>query len=273
MNISRKLLISVFSVVVVGCSNGNYHTVREGDTLYSIAVKNKVSITEIMALNDLKSPHINAGTKLLLKGEALKTKIQSKYHIVKPGETLYRLSVFYSTPVEKLRKYNNLPDNTIYAGQKIYLDSDLSDDDFQYSDSLGKNWDISPTLKSFKWPIKGKEITSNFGTRIHPVTGQTTTHEGVDLRSETNTPVYAPYSGTVTYSGWMSGYGKMVIIKHENEYESRYAHLNRWLVKEGDEVSKGQIIGKTGNTGLSTGPHLHYEIRKNGKPVDPTITM
>jgi murein DD-endopeptidase MepM/ murein hydrolase activator NlpD len=273
MNISKKLLISAFYVVIMGCSSGKYHTVKNGDTLYSIAVKNKVSVTEIMALNNLDTPRITTGTKLLLKGDSENTKSKPRYHIVKPGETLYRLSVWYSTPVEYLREYNNLPDNTIYAGQKIYLDSDFSDYEIQYSRSDDNDSDISPTLKSFKWPIKGKEITSEFGTRVHPITGRETTHDGVDLRASMNTPVYAPYSGTVTYTGWMSGYGKVVVIMHDNGYESRYAHLNRWLVKEGEEVSKGQIIAKTGNTGLSTGPHLHYEIRKNDKPVDPTITM
>ncbi|WP_320046486.1 M23 family metallopeptidase [uncultured Ilyobacter sp.] len=273
MNIFKKLLISAFSIVIIGCSSGEYHKVKKGDTLYSIAVKNKVSVTEIMALNNLNTPHINAGTKLLLKGETESSNSRPSYHIIKQEETLYRLSVWYDISVEQLRKYNNLPNNTIYVGQKIYLNSKYSKDNIQTSRSVGKNLYISPTLKSFKWPIKTKEITSNFGTRIHPITGRKTTHDGVDLRSKMNTPVYAPYSGTITYSGWMRGYGKVVIINHGNGYESRYAHLNRWLVKKGQKISKGQIIAKTGNTGLSTGPHLHYEIRKNNKPIDPTNTM
>ncbi|WP_319370710.1 M23 family metallopeptidase [uncultured Ilyobacter sp.] len=273
MNISRKLLISAFSVVIMGCSSGKYHIVKTGDTLYSIAVKNKVSVTEIMALNNLNTPHINAGTRLLLKGEAESSEIKARYHIVKPGETLYRLSVWYNTPVKYLRQYNNLSDNTIYVGQKIYLDSDILEDDIQTFKVVSRDFDISPTLKSFKWPLKSKEITSDFGVRVHPITGKETTHEGVDLRAKMNTPVYAPYSGIVTYAGWMSGYGKVVVIDHGNGYQSRYAHLNRWMVKDRQEISKGEIIGKTGNTGLSTGPHLHYEIRKNDKPIDPTITM
>ncbi|ADO82717.1 M23 family metallopeptidase [Ilyobacter polytropus] len=273
MNISKKLLISVFSVVLMGCSSGKYHKVKKGDTLYSIAVKNKVSVTDIMVLNNLNTPHINTGTKLLLKGEAKNSKAKPNYHIIKPGETLYRLSVWYDISVERLRQYNNLPDNTIYVGQKIYLNSKYSKNNTQIYKSASKSSYISPTLKSFRWPIKTKEITSKFGSRIHPITGRKTTHDGVDLKSKMNTPVYAPYSGTVTYSGWMRGYGKVVIINHGNGYETRYAHLNRWLVKKGQKISKGQVIAKTGNTGLSTGPHLHYEIRKNSKPVDPTITI
>jgi murein DD-endopeptidase MepM/ murein hydrolase activator NlpD len=273
MNIYKKLLISAFSVIIMGCSGGKYHKVKKGDTLYSIAVKNKVSVTDIMSLNNLNTPHINTGTKLLIKGEAENPKVRPSYHVIKPGETLYRLSVWYDVSVEELRTYNNLSDNRIYVGQKIYLNSKYSKEKDHHSNSSTKNLFISPTLKSFKWPIKTKEITSKFGTRIHPITGRKTSHEGVDLKSKMNTPVYAPYSGVVTYSGWMRGYGKIVIISHGNGYESRYAHLNRWLVKKGQKVSKGQIIAKTGNTGLSTGPHLHYEIRKNNKPVDPTITM
>ncbi len=269
----KKLYICIFSIIIMGCSTSKYHKVREGDTLYSIAVKNNVSITEIMAMNNLTTSHIDPGTKLLLKGEIPELKKKPKYHVVKSGETLYRLSVWYNVPVEYLRQYNNLSDNTIYTGQKIYLYPKSGDKKTVSFGAENKNNDISPTLKSFKWPIKSKTITSPFGTRIHPVTGRKTNHDGVDLKSEMNTPVYAPCSGTVIYSGWMRGYGKTVIIEHGGGYNTRYGHLNRWLVKKGQKISKGQLIGKTGNTGLSTGPHLHYEIRKNNKPIDPTITM
>jgi murein DD-endopeptidase MepM/ murein hydrolase activator NlpD len=84
-----------------------------------------------------------------------------------------------------------------------------------------------------------------------------------------NTPVYSSYYGKVTYAGWMRGYGKIIIIKHPRGYFTRYAHLNKIFVKKGENISEGKLIGKSGSTGISTGPHLHYEIRCNEKPLDP----
>lgn len=273
MKSSKKLFIYIFSLIIIGCSNNKYYKVKKDDTLYSIAVKNKLSVTELMELNNIHSPLIKTGDKMLIKGEPSKSKKNPKYHVVKSGETLYRLSVWYGVSVPYLKKYNNLKNNRICVGQKIYLYPGMMDKKVILPEKKTAIVTFSPVLRSFRWPIKNKTITSPFGVRIHPVTGKKIDHDGVDLRAKVNTPVYAPYSGIVTYAGWMRGYGKIIIIDHGKGYITKYAHLNSWLVKKGKKISKGQIIAKTGNTGLSTGPHLHYEIRVNNKPIDPTITM
>lgn len=118
------------------------------------------------------------------------------------------------------------------------------------------------------WPVKGW-ITSGFGKRASPLTGEPGRHMGVDIANETNTPVRVTADGIVTYSGWQAGYGRVVVVEHGYGYSTRYGHCARIDVKVGDEVKRGQILGYMGSTGRSTGSHVHYEVRIHGMPVDP----
>jgi len=123
-----------------------------------------------------------------------------------------------------------------------------------------------PSIK----PVVGK-ITAGYGYRKNPFSGRGSEfHKGVDFAAKRGTPVMATADGTVTYSGWKSGYGNMVIISHGYGFITVYAHNSQLLVKIGDKVKRGQIISKVGSTGRSTAPHLHYEIKLNGKNVDPS---
>lgn len=118
-------------------------------------------------------------------------------------------------------------------------------------------------------PASGK-ISSPFGMRNHPIKKVNKEHDGVDISSSSGDPILASAAGTVEYSGYSKGYGYNVIINHGNGYRTLYAHASRLLVKSGDNIDKGQKIALVGSTGLSTGPHLHFEIRINNIPVDPT---
>jgi len=118
------------------------------------------------------------------------------------------------------------------------------------------------------WPVKGW-ITSGFGKRASPLTGEPGRHMGVDIANEVNTPIRATADGIVTYAGWEAGYGRMVAIEHGYGFSTRYGHCSRVDVKVGDEIKRGQIIGYVGSTGRSTGSHVHYEVRIHGMPVDP----
>ncbi len=112
-------------------------------------------------------------------------------------------------------------------------------------------------------------VTSRFGFRTHPIFGTRRLHAGTDFRGATGTPVLAAAGGTVVYAGPRGGYGNAVIIDHGGALATLYAHQSRLSVATGDRVETGQAVGAVGSTGFSTGPHLHFEVRVNGTPVDP----
>ncbi len=113
------------------------------------------------------------------------------------------------------------------------------------------------------------QICSPFGVRFHPIYRRYIKHDGVDLAVEYGNKVKAGADGVVQFAGWQAGYGLLIIINHEYGYETRYGHNSKLLVYPGQAVKKGQVICISGNTGESTGPHVHYEVRFNGKPIDP----
>lgn len=118
------------------------------------------------------------------------------------------------------------------------------------------------------WPVSG-EITSPYGYRTHPIWGTTIYHSGIDIGVDEGTPVHAADGGTVAWSGWMGGYGYAVVIDHGNGMSILYGHNSELAVSEGQDVGKGQVIAYAGSTGNSTGPHVHFEVRISGDPVDP----
>jgi murein DD-endopeptidase MepM/ murein hydrolase activator NlpD len=125
---------------------------------------------------------------------------------------------------------------------------------------------------TFAWPVSGT-ITSPFGWRSNPFGGSPEFHQGLDIAAPTGTTVTATASGTVLLAQWYGGYGNYILIDHGGGYSSGYGHLSAIYVSVGQKVQKGQAIGAVGSTGQSTGPHLHFEIRINGKPVDPAARL
>ena len=175
---------------------------------------------------------------------------------------------------EKFKDDNNKVRDTgkiIYAsmyvnGEEINLYNFRYNNDEEFYDIKGK----SITKSLMKTPINGARLSSSFGMRKHPILGYNKMHRGTDFAAQSGTPIMASGSGTVTRARWCGGGGNCVKIKHNSTYETIYAHMKSFAkgIKEGRKVRQGQVIGYVGSTGLSTGPHLHYEVIVNGKKVN-----
>ena len=175
---------------------------------------------------------------------------------------------------EKFEDDNNKVRDTgkiIYAsmfvnGEEINLYNFKHNNEEEYYDIKGK----SITKSLMKTPINGARLSSSFGMRKHPILGYNKMHRGTDFAAPSGTPIMASGSGTVTRARWCGGGGNCVKIKHNSTYETIYAHMKSFAkgIKEGKKVKQGQIIGYVGSTGMSTGPHLHYEVIVNGKKVN-----
>ena len=144
----------------------------------------------------------------------------------------------------------------------------LTDEGFiDYFNREGKN--VKKSI--LKTPLDGARLSSNFGMRKHPISGFNKMHKGIDFAAPIGTPIYAGGNGIVEYVGTNGGYGKYIRIRHNNEYKTAYAHLNSYKkgISKGVRVNQGEVIGYVGNTGRSTGPHLHYEIIYQNKQINP----
>jgi len=144
------------------------------------------------------------------------------------------------------------------------LDSQLAAIDY-----LMQTGRLEQNARPHAWPTEGGWVSSRFGNRADPFTGESAIHHGVDIANRFGAPVLSASRGVVTFAGKMKDFGYMVDIDHGYGYKTRYGHLSSLAVKVGDEVSDNDLIGRVGSTGRSTGPHLHYEVHRNGKRIDP----
>ncbi len=154
---------------------------------------------------------------------------------------------------------------------RLYLSERLAEAELVTYDSLARllveKSDILRRTPSI-WPVNGIFV-SDFGPRVDPFTGAVRYHQGIDISNSTGTPIHAPADGVVTFCGWSGGWGLNMVIKHTDELSTRYAHCSRLEVAVGQNVQRGDIIARVGSTGRSVGPHLHYEVLRNGVQIDP----
>jgi murein DD-endopeptidase MepM/ murein hydrolase activator NlpD len=229
------------------------YTVKKGDSVSKIAVDNNLSLDAIIASNGLQN------ARLLREGEVLRIPNMDgiPYTIVK-GDTYQKIAERMNVALEAILDANDIQDDNIRIGDILFLPgARMRSDDLKMA--LGE---------LFMYPIRGR-LSSPFGWRRDPFTGQRRYHSAIDISAATGVPVRATREGRVTTVAYSAVFGNYIIITHNGNFQSMYAHLNSTSVREGVSVNQGQTIGAVGNTGRSTGPHLHFAIYRNGRAINP----
>ncbi len=252
------------------------YTVKADDTLWDIAEKYDTTVEHILAMNDELTDNIKEGMELKIEEAVPRLSVRS----------VQTVSLTEPVPYE-VEKIN---DSSLYEGRTVVsrkgkegsakvLAKVTKINGVQVEKSVLESETVTePVAQVEKIGTKKRPPTTGSGTFIRPTYGTLTSrygrrwnrsHKGIDIGGSHNSPINAADGGVVTYAGWMSGYGNYVVINHENGYQTAYGHCASLCVKVGDRVAKGDLIAKMGNTGRSTGTHLHFEVRKNGEYVDP----
>lgn len=274
-----------------------YHVVVQGEGLYRIAVNNSITLAELLRFNGFAdtSVPLRPGDRILIKDPAGATAsaaqgapstssesqgttpvanpprisapasgdtvIVEQVYIVQRGDTLYRIATNHGVSVDDLKARNNLSSNEIRVGQRLYIIGTPPTRPISRAPQVQES-ETERLRNDLARPVDGR-VSSRYGIR----NGRP--HKGIDIAARTGTPIHAVLEGTVVYSGVQGGYGNVIVIEHTDFVMTIYAHNERNLVSVGDVVSKGQQIATVGSTGDTTGPHLHFEYRIKGKPINP----
>lgn len=248
------------------------YRVKRGDTLYRIGKMYGVDYRKLAAFNQIKNP------RLLQVGKVLKLPLKRKWIRVKEGETLKSLAENHQTTEKMLKRLN--PDvaatDSVYTGQVIAVPRPIKVKRPKVT-TVRKNRSKQQVIPqassarrtaSFRWPVWG-QITSRYGWRNGRM------HNGIDIWNEkrTGSVIRASLGGRVIKAGYSNGYGNLVVVDHGNGWVTYYAHLSRITVSNGQVVSQGQSLGYMGQTGNATGVHLHFEVHRNGRPVNPLSVL
>jgi murein DD-endopeptidase MepM/ murein hydrolase activator NlpD len=196
-----------------------------------------------------------------------KPRPQGTYHVVTPGETLFRIGKAYGVTYQELARVNGIKDAAqIRVGQRIFIPGatrPLPVETITPAEPVpAAPVSPEPGFETFLWPVNGT-INSGFGPR------GSSFHDGIDIAAPEGTPILAIEAGEVIYSDQLRGYGNMVILRHAGGIVSVYAHNEANLVREGQSVVRGEVVARVGSTGRVSGPHLHFEIRRNNAAQDP----
>ena len=260
--------------------NSDVYEVVSGDTLSEIAIKTNIPMDKLIEMNDSledENSMIRVGDELII------TVPEPKLAVMRQEEMYYEEDYeeeviyvdnddWYTTERKTLQEpsagHRKVVAIVTFENDKT-VDREIIKEEVTYEavpKIVERGTKIPPTYIK---PIAGGRLTSNFGRRNRPTKGASTYHKGVDWATPTGTAVAASCGGTVAKAGWGSGYGYVVYINHPDGRQTRYGHLSKVLVSAGQTVSQGQRIALSGNTGVSTGPHLHFEILINGSQVNP----
>lgn len=233
------------------------YTVSSRDSLASVAKRFGIRQDTVISLNGLKSSQsFRSGVTLRIPN------MDGVSHTVRSGDSLKGLAKRYGVEVTKIADANNLDTASLKVGQNLFIPG------AKLSSSTISNFYGARVI----WPLRGR-ISSPFGYRSNPFSGARTFHSAVDIVARRGTPVKAAMDGRVADAGYNSVFGKYVILSHSDGYQTLYAHLDEIYVRAGQNVNQSVSLGKSGNTGQSTGPHLHFSLFRNGKALDPMKYM
>lgn len=237
------------------------HTVSEGETLEAIAAKYNIDVDTILGANpDVDENSLQIGEQLTILPQ------KGVVYTADMGDTLWSIANAYGIEVAKILTANSKDSESLSIGEKLFIpgakpqpkaETVVARADYQVSRSAPAR---------FSWPASGA-LSSSFGYRWGRL------HAGIDIADDVGTPVRAAMSGRVVSAGWQSGYGYTMVIEHSRGYETLYGHLSEFAVGSGQYVRAGQTVAYMGNTGYSTGPHLHFEVHKDGRVVDPISVL
>lgn len=282
-------------------SSPRTRTVAPGDSLWGISQEAGVSLDALMAVNNLSEGAVlHSGELLVLPapdmlpapdtavrsnapGPSHRTSLtlgggehmsasgtRPRTYTVAYGDTLWDISRDAGVSLGEILAVNQISEtDTIHPGDILILPRSARDPVLSAS-SVSDQIRVLTSMDGVTmiWPTSGR-ITSPFGPRTHPIFGGKEFHTGVDIGTRRGNDVRAALSGIVRFAGRMGGYGRIVILDHGSGLETAYSHLDGYVVERGQRVEQGQLVGIVGNTGWSTGPHLLFEVRKNGRPVNP----
>ncbi len=230
------------------------YRVKPGDTISDIALEHGLNMDTILSFNNIPD------VRLMQVGQLLRIPNRDGLrYTVRSGDSLESIARANGTTVNALLDANNLSTDVLNVGTSLFIpNARMSQLDLAFA--IG---DV------FTYPTVGR-LTSGFGFRPDPFTGQRRFHNGLDFANAIGTPIRASMAGRVVHiESQIGNYGKFIILQHARGYQTLYAHLDSFAVSVGQYVSQGQLIGRMGNTGRSTGPHLHFSIIENGNFVDP----
>ena len=232
------------------------HVVRKGESLWRIANQYGVPLYTILSANPKKAQQI------IHPGERLRIPTRKGiFYKVKRGDNLSKISRRYKISVKSIQKENKINAHRIRPGDQIFLPGAQPLPPVRYK---YKN--------RFIWPVKGR-ITSRYGWRRHPLSRNRHFHQGIDIGAKQGTRIRAAAKGVVIHSGKSGGYGRLIILRHNQGYLSAYAHCSKIYVKKGTVVKQGQMIARVGASGLATGSHLHFEIKRYQKNLNPVLAL
>lgn len=233
------------------------HKVSQGDTLWRIAQTYKVPVYTILSAN----PHKKNSP--IYPGEELRIPTQPGIlYKVKANESLSQIAKRYKISQDQITDLEGRPIKKLKGLSEVFLHKAKPIKESVYI-----------VKKRFILPVVQGRITSHYGWRYHPIYGTKNFHSGLDIAAPIGTPIRAAAEGVVAFAGEAGSYGFLVILRHRDDYFTVYAHCSKILVNEGDFVKQGQIIARVGNTGTATGAHLHFEVKKKSRLVNPILAL